>query len=117
MAGGENLGDRRAAVVGDHIDLAKPHRLAEGLKQFRLGAQRDVLAGLGGRVAMAEEIGREAAPLAAEPRHDVAPIVAVEENAVHEQRRGPIPRFRIGHFSDPCRHPPLLLCHEVPFPL
>jgi hypothetical protein len=66
---------------------------------------------------MAEEIGREATPLAGEARHDVAPIVAVEEDAMHEQRRRPFPTFRIGDLSDACRHALLLLCHDGPFPL
>jgi hypothetical protein len=92
-------------------------RLAERLEQFRLGAQRDVLSRPRGRVAMAEEIGREATPLAAEARHDLAPIIAVEEGAVHEQRRGPFPALRIGDLSDARPHVLLLLCHDGPFPL
>ena len=66
---------------------------------------------------MAEEIGREAMPVAGEARHDVAPIIAVEEDAVHEQRRGPFPTLHIGDLSDARPHVLLLLCHDGPFPL
>jgi hypothetical protein len=64
---------------------------------------------------MAEEIGREATSLAAQTLHGVAPIIAIEEDAVHEQRRVPFAPLCIGDLSDARRHALLLLCHDGPF--
>jgi len=111
MSGGEDLGDRRAAVVRHDVGLIEPERFAEGFEDLGFGSERYVLVGAGGRVAMTEEIGGETAPLRGKALHHMTPVAAVQEDAVDEQRRRPFPLRRIGDLADPSGHTQFLLCH------
>ena len=89
MAGGENLGDRAAAVIGDDVDLVQAHRIAERNEHVGLRIEVQILVGAGSRLAMSKDIDRDATPDIGQPLDHPVPEVAVEEYAVNENRCGP----------------------------
>jgi len=81
MAGGEDLGDGPAGVVGDEIDTGEPERVAEVLQPFRQCGDRQVLAGGYRAAAVQGEVKGDAAPsagaLPGQRADDIAPEVGV----------------------------------------
>src|SRR5213076_1772515 len=93
VAGGEDLRDGPAGVVGDEIDAGEPERVAEVLQPLRQRGDRQVLAGGYRTVAVQRQVERDAASVAVMlPRQradDVAPEKGVGGDAVHEQCHRP----------------------------
>jgi len=100
MVGREQLRDGRAAVVRDQVDLVEPERGAEGLEHLRLGRKRDVLVLGRARPAVGQQVHRDAAAHVGDALDDVAPEMAVQEDAVHEQGGGTAAPFAIGDVSE-----------------
>src|SRR3954447_9867561 len=99
MARGEDLGNSRAAVVGDQIDLVQIQPVAEGLQHLGLHAERHVLIGCDPRVAVSHQVNRNAPSQIGYAFDHMAPEVGVLENAVHKQSGRTIALLRVGNVS------------------
>jgi hypothetical protein len=89
VAGGEDLGDGPAGVVGDEIDAGEPERVAEVLQASRQRGDGQVLPGGHRAAPMQREVDGNAASLGGQRVDDVAPEKGVGGDAVHEQCHGP----------------------------
>jgi hypothetical protein len=91
VAGGEDLGDGPAGVVGDEIDASEPERVAEVLQASRQRGDGQVLPGGHRAAPVQREVDGNVASLGAQRADDVAPEKGVGGDAMHEQRHGPGP--------------------------
>ena len=79
---------------------SSPSAIAEGVEHGGLGRERDVLVLGRPRVAVGQQIHRDAAADVGDALGDVAPEMAVQEDAVDEQGGGTAAPFAIGDVSE-----------------
>src|SRR5713226_9393140 len=83
---GENLCNTATAVVADEIHLVNVQGIEKFLEHLRVGRDGNVLVGRDFGVAMRKKVHSYAAPDVGQIRQLTTPQIAVQQNAVHEQR-------------------------------
>jgi hypothetical protein len=89
VAGGEDLGDGPAGVIGHEIDAGEPERVAEVLQTRRQRRNGQILPGRHRALAVQRQVERDAASLPGQRADDIAPEERVRGDAVHEQGHRP----------------------------
>ena len=96
---GENLADTAAAVVADQVDLVDGESIEQFAQHVRIGRDRDVLAGHDLRVAVRQQIRRDAVANVAQLGELVTPQVLVHEHTMDEQRDRARARLVVGDLA------------------
>jgi hypothetical protein len=96
----QQLGDRPAAVVGDHINAGYRQRIEQRQQHFDLGFGRTALSVGDLRVAHAEKIGRDATAVRGQARQRPAPLETIQGEPVQKQSYRARATFHVGDIAE-----------------